>query len=138
MTAEDSTTRDLTAAVRVRAEGDADEESLTYLREKVGAVLGRPGLPPVSGEVHVTRAVAHHIEPPWTAGADVRVGGDHVVVHARELADRGGGASAGRGARRPPGETPASGRGAQGRPRPDAREHRSWRATPLAVAGTRA
>ncbi|GGZ20313.1 hypothetical protein [Streptomyces poonensis] len=93
MTAEDFATRDLTAAVRVRAEGDVDEESLAYLREKVVAVLDRPGLPPVSGEVRVTRATAHHVALPWSAGAEIQVGTDLVLVHAREasaheLADR--------------------------------------------------
>ncbi|MFH7334617.1 hypothetical protein [Streptomyces sp. KHY 26] len=80
-------------AVRVRADGEMDEEDLAYLREKVEAVLGRPGLPPVSGEIRIVRASAHHVGQPWTAGAEIRVGGYLVVVHAREssareLADR--------------------------------------------------
>ncbi|MFJ5726683.1 hypothetical protein [Streptomyces paradoxus] len=76
------------ASVRVRTEGDVDEESLAYVREKVGAVLDRPGLPPVSGEVRVTRAAAHHVDLPWSAGAEIQVGGDLVVVHAREASAR--------------------------------------------------
>ncbi|GAA2250209.1 hypothetical protein GCM10010145_17000 [Streptomyces ruber] len=88
MTAGDIATHDLTTAVRVRAEGDVDEESLAYLRTKPGAALGRPGLPPVSGEVRVTRTSAHHVEPPWSATAGIRVGGDHVAAHAREASAR--------------------------------------------------
>ncbi|MGA5710443.1 hypothetical protein ACPCK8_28915 [Streptomyces cellulosae] len=93
MTAKDIGTRETTAIVRVRADGEVDEESLAYVREKVGTALDRPGLPPVSGEVRVVRAAAHHIALPWSAGAEIRVGGDLVVVHAREatareLADR--------------------------------------------------
>ncbi|MFJ9669107.1 hypothetical protein ACIRPP_31645 [Streptomyces sp. NPDC101219] len=93
MTAKDIGTRETTATVRVRADGRVDEESLAYLREKVGAALDRPGLPPVSGDVRIVRATAHHIAQPWSAGAEIRVGGDLVVVHAREatareLADR--------------------------------------------------
>lgn len=47
----------------------------------------------MSGEVRIVRAAAHHVELPWSAGTDIRVGGDHLVVHvraasARELADR--------------------------------------------------
>ncbi|MFI5688036.1 hypothetical protein [Streptomyces sp. NPDC051636] len=85
--------RDVTAAVRVRTEGDVAEEDLAYVREKVGAALDRSGLPPVSGEVRITRAAAPHVEQPWSAAAEIRVGGDLVVVHAqeasaRELADR--------------------------------------------------
>ncbi|WP_433454590.1 hypothetical protein ACQPXS_40985 [Streptomyces sp. CA-142005] len=41
----------------------------------------------------VARAAAHHVERPWSAGAELRVGSARVVVHAeeasaRELADR--------------------------------------------------
>jgi hypothetical protein len=75
-------------AVRIRTEGDVDEEALAYLREKVGAVLDRPGLPPVSGEVRVTRAAAHHVELPWSAGAEIQMGNELVVVHAREASAR--------------------------------------------------
>ncbi|GAA3367522.1 hypothetical protein GCM10017744_079970 [Streptomyces antimycoticus] len=67
--------------------------SLAYLRQKAGAVLDRPGLPPVNGEVHLTKAAAHHDEFPWAAVTEIQVGADLVVVHAheasaRELADR--------------------------------------------------
>ncbi|MET8247678.1 hypothetical protein ABZV31_26710 [Streptomyces sp. NPDC005202] len=93
MTARDTGTHDVPAAVRVRAEGDVDEQALAYVREKIGAALDRPGLPPVSGEVRIVKATAHHVEQPWSAGAEIRVGGDLVVVHAheasaRELGDR--------------------------------------------------
>ncbi len=93
MTAKDIGTRETTAPVRVRADGGVDEDSVAYLREKAGTALDRPGLPPASGEVRVSRAVAHHVALPWSAGAEIRVGGDLVVVHAREatareLADR--------------------------------------------------
>ncbi|MGW7263269.1 hypothetical protein [Streptomyces sp. NPDC054842] len=92
MTAKDNDGRD-TTTVRVRADGEVDEESLAYLREKVAAAIDRPGLPPVSGEVRVQRASAHHVELPWSARSDIRVGRDAVVIHAREanareLADR--------------------------------------------------
>ncbi|MGQ4437803.1 MULTISPECIES: hypothetical protein [unclassified Streptomyces] len=81
------------AVVRVRADGDVDAEALTYLRAKLSAVLDRPGLAPVDGEVRVVRAAAHHAEQPWSAGAEIRVGSELLVVHAREvsaheLADR--------------------------------------------------
>ncbi|TWV31265.1 hypothetical protein FRZ03_35555 [Streptomyces misionensis] len=80
-------------AVRVRADGEVSEEDLAYFREKIRAVLGRPGLPPVSGEIRISRAGAHHVAQPWSAGAEIRVGGRLVVAHAREagareLADR--------------------------------------------------
>ncbi|MDH6589666.1 hypothetical protein M2161_008772 [Streptomyces sp. SAI-133] len=88
MTAKDIGTRGLAGTVRLRADSDVDEEALAYLGEKVGAALDRPGLPPVSGEVRIVRASAHHVEPPWSAGAEIRVGGDLVVVHAREASAR--------------------------------------------------
>ncbi|MFF8925887.1 hypothetical protein ACF1AO_01345 [Streptomyces longwoodensis] len=94
MTAKDTHTHATsTAAVEVRVEGDVDEEAVAYLREKVDAVLGRTGLPAVSGAVRVARAVAHHAERPWSAGAELVVGNTLVVVHAQEataheLADR--------------------------------------------------
>ncbi|MFD8161555.1 hypothetical protein [Streptomyces malaysiensis] len=88
MTAEDIDIEGVGAAVRVRTEGDVEEESLAYLREKVGAVLGRPGLPPISGEVHLTRAAAHHVEFPWAAVAEIQMGAELVVVHAREASAR--------------------------------------------------
>ncbi|WP_367325255.1 hypothetical protein [Streptomyces sp. HUAS ZL42] len=82
-----------TALVRVRAEGDVDEEELAYVRAKVNAALDRPGLPAVGGEVRISRAAAHRAERPWSAGGEIRVGSDLVLVHAREasaheLADR--------------------------------------------------
>ncbi|WP_095758230.1 hypothetical protein [Streptomyces xinghaiensis] len=73
-----------TEAVRVRAEGDVEEGALEYLRAKIGAVLDRQGLPPVTGGVRIARANAHHAEHPWTAAAELRVGPDLVVAHARE------------------------------------------------------
>ncbi|WP_455907434.1 hypothetical protein [Streptomyces nigra] len=87
MTAKDIGARG-TAAVLVRAEGEVDEESLAYLREKVAAALDRPGLPPVNGEVRVRRASAHHVELPWSGRTDIRVGSNLVVVHAREASAR--------------------------------------------------
>ncbi|MET9908158.1 hypothetical protein ABZZ74_15255 [Streptomyces sp. NPDC006476] len=80
-------------SLRVRAEGEVDEEALAYVRAKVRAALERPGLPAVDGEVRISRAGAHHDERPWSAGGEIRVGSDVVVVHAREasaheLADR--------------------------------------------------
>ncbi|MET8808373.1 hypothetical protein [Streptomyces sp. NPDC004546] len=94
MTAKDTSTQVIsTATVEVRVEGDVDEEAVAYLREKVDAVLGRPGIPAVSGAVRIARAVAHHAERPWSAGAELVVGNTLVVVHAQEatgheLADR--------------------------------------------------
>ncbi|WP_435616122.1 hypothetical protein [Streptomyces coelicoflavus] len=88
MTAKDIGTRETTAAVLVRADGEVDEESLAYLHEKVAAVLDRPGLPPVNGEVRVRRASAHHVELPWSGRTDIRVGNDLVVVQAREASAR--------------------------------------------------
>ncbi|MEV5958895.1 hypothetical protein AB0M11_35020 [Streptomyces sp. NPDC051987] len=94
MTAKDTGTQvTSTGAVEVRVEGDVDEEAVAYLREKVDAVLGRPGVPAVSGAVRIARAVAHQAERPWSAGAELVVGNALVVVHAQEatgheLADR--------------------------------------------------
>ncbi|MGW2745518.1 hypothetical protein [Streptomyces sp. NPDC001450] len=94
MTAKDTGTHATsTVAVEVRVEGDVDEEAVAYVREKVDAVLGRPGVPAVSGAVKVARAVAHHAERPWSVGAELVVGNTLVVVHAQEataheLADR--------------------------------------------------
>ena len=94
MTAKDTGTQATGAdAVEVRVEGDVSAEAVAYVREKVNAVLGRPGLSAVSGAVMVAKAVAHHAERPWTAGAEFIVGNTRVVVHAqeataRELADR--------------------------------------------------
>lgn len=82
-----------TAAVLVRADGDISEESLSYVRAKIAAVVDRQELPAVAGEVRVTRAVAQHTERPWSAVAEIRVGHTLVIAHAREatgheLADR--------------------------------------------------
>lgn len=94
MTAKDTGARVTDAvAVEVRVEGDVDGEALAYVREKVDAVLGRPGVPAVSGAVRVARATAHHVERPWSAGAELVVGNTLMVVRAREataheLADR--------------------------------------------------
>lgn len=73
-----------TVAVEVRVDGDVDEEAVAYLREKIDAVLGRPGVPAVSGAVRIARAVAHHAERPWSAGVELVVGNTLVVVHAEE------------------------------------------------------
>ena len=80
-------------AVRVRADGDVDAESLAYVQTKVDAALGRPGVPAVSGEVRIAKAAAHHTAQPWSAVAGLVVGNMYVVVHAQEptaheLADR--------------------------------------------------
>ncbi|MDJ1135482.1 hypothetical protein [Streptomyces iconiensis] len=88
MTAKDIGAEGVTATVQVRAVGDVDQESLAYLREKIGAVLDRPGLPSISGEVRVSRAAAHHVECPWAVSAEILVGADLVVVHAREASAR--------------------------------------------------
>ncbi|MGV9944163.1 hypothetical protein [Streptomyces sp. NPDC003401] len=88
MTAKDTGAGEAVTTVLVRAEGDVDEGSLAYLREKVGAALDRRGLPAVSGEVRVARAVAHHVALPWSAAAEIRVGNELVVVHAREASAR--------------------------------------------------
>ncbi|GGR96430.1 hypothetical protein GCM10010269_39070 [Streptomyces humidus] len=73
-----------TPAVRLRHEGAVDEETLAYARTKIDAVVGRTGLPAVSGEVRVVRAAAHHCDRPWSATADLRVGGRQVVVTVEE------------------------------------------------------
>ncbi|MFJ4201155.1 hypothetical protein ACIP2Y_16195 [Streptomyces sviceus] len=70
--------------VGVRAEGDVGEQELAFIRAKVQAALDRPGLPDVVGEVRISRATAHHAGRPWTAGGEIQVGGDLLVVHARE------------------------------------------------------
>ncbi|GCB44068.1 hypothetical protein [Streptomyces sp. NL15-2K] len=88
MTDEDTRVRNAPNAVRVRATGDVDDRALAYLREKIAAALHRPGLPAVSGEVRLERAAAHHVELPWSCGAEIRVGADLMVVHAREASAR--------------------------------------------------
>ncbi|MFJ9736701.1 hypothetical protein [Streptomyces sp. NPDC101166] len=93
MTVRDTGIRQTPAPVRVRRTGGVDDQALAYVRTKVDAVLGRSGLPPVSGEVRIEKATAHHAGHPWTVTAEIRVGRDLVVVHAEEataheLADR--------------------------------------------------
>ncbi|MER5379855.1 hypothetical protein ABT040_06155 [Streptomyces sp. NPDC002688] len=73
-----------TPLVRLRSDGAVDEETLAYARTKIDVVVGRPGLPVVTGEVHIVRAAAHHAGRPWSATADLRVGGRQVVVAAEE------------------------------------------------------
>jgi hypothetical protein len=73
-----------TPLVRLRSDGTVDEETLAYARTKIDAVVGRPGLPVVTGEVHIVRAAAHHAGRPWSATADLRVGGRQVVAAAEE------------------------------------------------------
>ncbi|WP_406835170.1 hypothetical protein ACICHK_01490 [Streptomyces sp. AHU1] len=46
--------------------------------------MGRPGLPVVTGMVHIARAAAHHAGRPWSATADLRIGGRQVVATAEE------------------------------------------------------
>lgn len=85
MTAKDTGTHvSTTVDLRVRTEGEVGEEELAYLRAKVDAVLGRPGVPAVRGALRVVKAAAHHAEQPWFAGAELVVGNTLVVVHARE------------------------------------------------------
>ena len=57
-------------AVRLRSVGAVEEETLAYARTKIDAVVGRTGLPAVSGEVRLVRAAAHHVDRPWSATAD--------------------------------------------------------------------
>ncbi|MGW1065137.1 hypothetical protein ACWD4F_11575 [Streptomyces aureus] len=73
-----------TPQVRLRSEGAVDAATLEYARTKIDAVLGRPGLPAVTGEVRIVRAGAHHAGHPWSATADVRVGRRQVVAAAEE------------------------------------------------------
>ena len=58
------------------------KDTAADVREKVDAVLGRPGVPAASGAVRIARATVHHIELPWSAGAELVVGNTLVVVHA--------------------------------------------------------
>ncbi|WP_327319549.1 hypothetical protein [Streptomyces sp. NBC_01235] len=73
-----------TPLVRLRSDGAVDEETLAYARTKIDAVVRRPGLPVVTGEVHLVRAAAHHAGHPWSATADLRIGGRQVVAAAEE------------------------------------------------------
>lgn len=74
--------------VLVRSEGEVDEETLSYARTKIDAVVGRPGLPAATGEVWITRVAAHHADRPWTATAALHVGRREVVVLAEESTGR--------------------------------------------------
>ncbi|MEU9733893.1 hypothetical protein [Streptomyces sp. NPDC048002] len=79
--------------IRVRATGEVDDEALAYVRAKVEAALDRPGGPAAVGEVRVTKAAADRVERPWSASAEIRLGDEHLLLHAREataheLADR--------------------------------------------------
>ncbi|MET8136798.1 MULTISPECIES: hypothetical protein [unclassified Streptomyces] len=74
--------------VRLRVDGEVDEETLAYARAKIDAVVGRPGLPDVTGEVRITRSAVHHADRPWSAAAELRVGGHEVVVLAEEATGR--------------------------------------------------
>jgi hypothetical protein len=71
-------------AVLLRCEGAVDEDTLEYARTKIDAVVTRPGLPAVTGEVRIVRAAAHHADRPWSATADLHVGSRQVVVLAEE------------------------------------------------------
>ncbi|MFE1285780.1 hypothetical protein [Streptomyces sp. NPDC058751] len=73
-----------TPAVRLRHDGSVDEDTLAYARTKIDAVLGRPGLPAVTGEVRIVLAAAHHAGHPWSATADLRVGRRQIVALAEE------------------------------------------------------
>ncbi|MFF3942933.1 hypothetical protein [Streptomyces phaeofaciens] len=73
-----------TPLVRLRSEGAVDQETLAYARMKIDALVGRPGLPAVSGEVHLVRAVTGHAGHRWSATADLRIGGRQVVAFAEE------------------------------------------------------
>ncbi|HZX39841.1 MAG TPA: hypothetical protein VFF37_16205 [Streptomyces sp.] len=74
--------------VLLRSDGEVDEETLEYARTKIDAVIGRPGLPAVTGEVRITRASAHHADRPWSATAALHVGWREVVVLAEEATGR--------------------------------------------------
>ncbi|WP_089107372.1 hypothetical protein [Streptomyces hyaluromycini] len=75
-----------TPAVELRSDGAVDEETLAYARTKIDAVLSRAGLPAVTGEVRILRAAAHHAGHPWSATADLHIGGRQVVVTVAEEA----------------------------------------------------
>jgi hypothetical protein len=77
-----------TPTVLLRSDGEVDEETLAYAREKIDAVVGRPGLPAATGEVRIARAAAHHADRPWTATAALHVGRREVVVLAEEATGR--------------------------------------------------
>ncbi|MBD9727495.1 hypothetical protein [Streptomyces caniscabiei] len=81
-------TRAAAPTVLLRAEGEVEEETLSYARTKIDAVVGRPGLPTATGEVRIARAGAHHADRPWTATAALHVGRREVVVLAEEATGR--------------------------------------------------
>ncbi|MFE9017941.1 hypothetical protein ACFYNL_05060 [Streptomyces sp. NPDC007808] len=74
--------------VRLRCDGPVDKDTLDYARTKIDAVVNRPGLPAVTGEVRIVWAASHPAAHPWSATADLRVGGRQVVVHAEEATGR--------------------------------------------------
>ncbi|MGY6022601.1 hypothetical protein [Streptomyces spinosirectus] len=74
-------------AVRLRCDGAVDEGTLAYARVKIDAVVGRPGLPAVTGEVRIVRSAAH-ADLPWSATADLNAAGRPLVVHAEEATGR--------------------------------------------------
>ncbi|MFE3660401.1 hypothetical protein [Streptomyces sp. NPDC059165] len=86
MTSNDTqtTTPATTPTVLLRSDGEVDEETMAYARTKIDAIVARPGLPAVTGEVRITKAATHHSERPWSATAALRVGRRDVVVHAEE------------------------------------------------------
>ncbi|MGI5452125.1 hypothetical protein ACQEWB_02850 [Streptomyces sp. CA-249302] len=71
-------------AVRLRFDGPVDEETRAYARTKIDTVLGRSGLPAVTGEVRIVQAATRHADRPWLATADLHVGRRQVVVVAEE------------------------------------------------------
>ncbi|WP_063887497.1 hypothetical protein [Streptomyces sp. Root1310] len=73
-----------TPGVLLRSDGAVDDETLAYARTKIDAVVGRPGLPAVTGEVHLERAATPHAGRPWSAAADLRIAGRQVVATAEE------------------------------------------------------
>ncbi|WP_406005177.1 hypothetical protein OG440_02615 [Streptomyces sp. NBC_00637] len=73
-----------TPTVWLRSEGAVDQETLAYARAKIDAVVSGPGLPAVTGRVRLARAASHHDKSPWSATADLYVGGRQVVVLAEE------------------------------------------------------
>ncbi|MEU6381844.1 hypothetical protein [Streptomyces sp. NPDC046909] len=75
-------------AVRLRSDGPVDKDTLDYARTKIDAVVTRPGLPAVSGDVRIVRSATRHADHPWLATADLRVGGRQVVVVAEEATGR--------------------------------------------------
>ncbi|MFE9442111.1 hypothetical protein ACFYO2_24605 [Streptomyces sp. NPDC006602] len=80
--------QDTAPSVLLRLDGEVDEDTLGYAHAKIDAVVGRPGLPSVTGEVHLTRASAHHADRPWSATAALHVGQREVVVLAEEATGR--------------------------------------------------